>query len=101
MIVMSPGFGLVLLSGVYCLTAMYNTSSWVVEVALGKPRMCDASNLCSSIRKNWEDIMGVDQAGGDPRSEDDVIRLRTQGYLFVMADDDCARRSCVGRETFF
>lgn len=62
--VMSPDFGLVFLSGVYCLTAIYSTSSWVVAVARGKPRICDAGILCSSIRKNWEDMIEGDQARG-------------------------------------
>ena len=54
--VMSPGFGLVLLRGVYCLTASCRTSSCFVDVERGKPRICDASILCSSIRKCFEDM---------------------------------------------
>lgn len=57
MIVMSPSCGFGLMSGVYCLMARWSTSFSCVASARGKLRMCDASILCSSIRKCCEDIV--------------------------------------------
>ena len=55
--VMSPGLGVGLVSGVYCLMDRWRTSSWVVEVEREKPRMWDASSLCWSMRKCFEDML--------------------------------------------
>lgn len=45
---------------------MYKTSSWVVEVALGKPRICELSTLCSCVRKYCEDMLLSDKAERKP-----------------------------------
>lgn len=59
MMVMSPGLGSVLFKGVYCLMASLRTSFWVGVVVRGKPRICEASNMCSSIRKYFEDMADI------------------------------------------
>ena len=57
MMVISPGFGLALSSGVYCLIASCKTSFSCVAVALGKLRIWEALIVCSSKRKNCEDMV--------------------------------------------
>ena len=56
MIVTSPSRGLGLFNGVYCLMAICSSSFSCVEIALGKPRICEPVIVCSSSRKYCEDI---------------------------------------------
>lgn len=65
MIVTSPGCGLVLSFGVYCLIAMCNTSSCVSAVANAYPRMYEQGKVCSVAENICNDMIVLERLDGE------------------------------------
>lgn len=57
--VTSPGCGLGLSRGIYCFTARFKVSSWLLAVAPGYSRMCWLGTACSTMRNGEDDMLGL------------------------------------------
>src|ERR1700733_2340004 len=87
MIVISPGLGFGLSSGIYCLTARCKTSSCSLAVAWAYSRICWHGTRCSTIR-NLKDIS---MAG--LRIKVFFVAVKDLRYLVESIDMDTQQRS--------
>lgn len=69
----------------YCFTAICSSSFSFVEMARGKPRICEPLILCSSNRKYCDDIVIPALA---PRSQPDKTLYKEEGLKEAIRDEE-------------